>query len=103
MPPCSCHETNAASEVLKVSLRKQVITGSQQRLPLKAVSDVAASFGAAVGTSALATKAQACPYRKIQGSGEGGDDEMIHGRTRLVGVKDDIQHGVRRTGAWPYN
>lgn len=67
-----------------------MITGSQQRLPIKAVSDVAAGFGAALGTSALATKAQACPYRKTKGSAEGGDDEMMHGRTRPVGVKDDI-------------
>eukprot|EP00752_Nemacystus_decipiens_P011276 g10020.t3 len=46
---------------LKWDLLKQVlraITGSQHGLPLQAVKDVAATFGAVVGTSKLANKAQ---------------------------------------------
>ncbi|CBJ31437.1 hypothetical protein Esi_0256_0006 [Ectocarpus siliculosus] len=46
---------------LKWDLLKQVlkvITGSQHGLPLQAVKEVAATFGTAVGTSKLATKAQ---------------------------------------------
>lgn len=39
--------------------RPQVVTGSQHGLPLQAVKEVAATFGTVVGTSNLATKAQA--------------------------------------------
>lgn len=38
--------------------RPQVVTGSQRSLPLEAVKDVAGRFGAAVGTSKLASQAQ---------------------------------------------
>lgn len=42
-----------------------MVTGSQHGLPLQAVKEVAATFGAVVGTSNLATKAQASKNSNI--------------------------------------
>lgn len=47
----------------------QVITGSQHGLPLKAVAEAAVSFGEVVGTSVLATKAQASASAKDRRNG----------------------------------